>query len=201
MSLIDEIKEAVSIEDCLSHFDVDVPPRGGNVVMISCPLHDEKTPSMAVYRREGRAWCFGCNQGGDVIALTALLMKADIRDAIKHGAWRLNLSPSRPSAEETARRRRERGRRDLRKKCHLLSHRIEASLPRPHNPELLSAWDAAFVSKDAIDEAYWRDGGPAEMATARRYIRDLAAWRRVWEKLLTEVNGEAWEKGGHGPYG
>jgi len=37
-----------------------------------CPLpgHDDRTPSFVVYGNDDRAWCFGCNRGGDVIALT-----------------------------------------------------------------------------------------------------------------------------------
>lgn len=33
-----------------------------------CPFHGEKTPSMKVYRKENRWWCYGaCATGGDVI--------------------------------------------------------------------------------------------------------------------------------------
>jgi len=37
-----------------------------------CPLpgHNDSSPSFTVYRDDDRAWCFGCQRGGDVIALT-----------------------------------------------------------------------------------------------------------------------------------
>lgn len=44
---------------------IDVQRRDG---FTCCPFHGEKTPSMKVYRKENRWWCYGaCNAGGDVI--------------------------------------------------------------------------------------------------------------------------------------
>ena len=37
-----------------------------------CPFHEERTPSFTVFTAEDRAWCFGCNQGGDVLELAGL---------------------------------------------------------------------------------------------------------------------------------
>lgn len=47
-------------------------PAGRNRWRANCPLpgHDDRTPSFVVYGDDDRAWCFGCNRGGDVIALT-----------------------------------------------------------------------------------------------------------------------------------
>jgi hypothetical protein len=44
----------------------------GDKLKACCPLpgHHEKTPSFIVYPAENRAWCYGCNRGGDVIKLT-----------------------------------------------------------------------------------------------------------------------------------
>jgi hypothetical protein len=38
----------------------------------TCPLpgHDDRSPSFVVYEQSDSAWCFGCNRGGDIIALT-----------------------------------------------------------------------------------------------------------------------------------
>jgi hypothetical protein len=48
-----------------------VPTRDGNV---SCPLHEDRTPSLHVYEDPDRGWwCFGCEQGGGVYQLAALL--------------------------------------------------------------------------------------------------------------------------------
>lgn len=38
-----------------------------------CPLHDEKTGSMKLYHGDRGFYCFGCQNGGDVINLTMML--------------------------------------------------------------------------------------------------------------------------------
>ena len=47
-------------------------PSGPDRWRAHCPFHDDSTPSFTVYRRDDRAWCHGCNQGGDVFDLTGL---------------------------------------------------------------------------------------------------------------------------------
>ncbi|MFW6113895.1 MAG: CHC2 zinc finger domain-containing protein [Actinomycetota bacterium] len=189
MTLIEEIKETVSIEDCLEHFGVHVPARGRDPVMVRCPWHEDKSPSLAVYRKQGRAWCYSCNKGGDVVDCTALFMQRNIKDAVHYWADRLHLSPSRPTAEEAARAYQARMRRQMRDVCHVFSHVVEKDMPRPRDPSLLSAWDTAFQSKDAIDERAWRDGGPKNKAEAARCVVELKHWRETWETLLVEING------------
>lgn len=47
------------------------PGRDG---MVSCPLHDDRTPSCRIYDEPDRGWwCFGCQAGGDVYDLAARL--------------------------------------------------------------------------------------------------------------------------------
>lgn len=50
MTLIERIKEELTLEACLDHFGVEVPPRGRDPVMVRCPWHEDKTrawPSIA----------------------------------------------------------------------------------------------------------------------------------------------------------
>jgi DNA primase len=37
--------------------------------VVKCPLHDEDTPSFRWYPESNTFYCFGCNEGGDVITL------------------------------------------------------------------------------------------------------------------------------------
>ena len=37
--------------------------------MVKCPLHDEDTPSFRWYPETNTFYCFGCNEGGDIIDL------------------------------------------------------------------------------------------------------------------------------------
>jgi len=47
--------------------------RSSNNLLGLCPFHDENTPSFYIYVNENRGWCFGCNQGGDVIGIVMRL--------------------------------------------------------------------------------------------------------------------------------
>lgn len=41
---------------------------------VSCPLHEDRTPSLHCYDDPARGWaCFGCGQGGRIYQLAALL--------------------------------------------------------------------------------------------------------------------------------
>lgn len=55
----------------------------GRTLIGLCPLHDERSPSFHIYPKENRAWCYGCNQGGDSINLTMLMHGYNFREAVK----------------------------------------------------------------------------------------------------------------------
>lgn len=70
---IDAVKAAWPIERfCSDLLGAILSPAGRGRWKTPCPLpgHDDRTPSFVVYGDDDRAWCFGCNRGGDVIALT-----------------------------------------------------------------------------------------------------------------------------------
>lgn len=49
-----------------------------------CPLHEEHTPSFAVYPEQGRWWCYGaCQTGGDVFKLVMLKEGLDFKGAVE----------------------------------------------------------------------------------------------------------------------
>ncbi len=61
---IDTIKAAASMEAIMDHYGIEV--RKG---VARCPFHNERNPSMKVYR-DGY-FCFGCGNGGDAITFVA----------------------------------------------------------------------------------------------------------------------------------
>ena len=66
MLIPDKIKSSVSALDACSRYGVEVNRSG----FARCPFHNEKTPSMKIYKGD-RGWhCFGCNRSGSVIDLT-----------------------------------------------------------------------------------------------------------------------------------
>lgn len=63
----EQARDQVTIEALLEAMGVDVPDRG----RIRClwPDHDDRSPSMQIYRDTNSVHCFSCNQGGDVVAV------------------------------------------------------------------------------------------------------------------------------------
>ncbi|WP_425489393.1 CHC2 zinc finger domain-containing protein [Nocardioides piscis] len=70
---IAEVREKARIDDVVSSY-VTLRKAGGGSLKGLCPFHDEKSPSFHVTPARGFFHCFGCQEGGDVIAF---LMKID----------------------------------------------------------------------------------------------------------------------------
>ncbi|WP_432558089.1 DNA primase [Granulicoccus sp. GXG6511] len=68
-----EVRSRAKIEDIVGAA-VALRNAGGGSLKGLCPFHDEKTPSFQVTPSKGLFYCFGCGEGGDVIAF---LMKHD----------------------------------------------------------------------------------------------------------------------------
>jgi hypothetical protein len=181
VTLIEQIQQAVTIEAALSHFGVEVPPRGRDTVMVPCPWHEDKTPSMAVYRRDNRAWCYSCNRGGDVLDITALFIKRDIKEAVRYWADRLGLSTSRPDLGAAREMKEARERGCVRGIAHRASLKAEQGIPRPRDPELLDMFDYVYEAKDAIDQRY---KGVGDRAGLMAYLKALGEWRGYASRLL-----------------
>ena len=56
----------------------------GRSLLGLCPLHNEKTPSFHVYPASNSFYCFGCNQGGDVITLLRSLHSLSFWEAVTY---------------------------------------------------------------------------------------------------------------------
>src|SRR3954469_15526471 len=70
---IAQVRERARIDDLVGEY-VSLRRAGGGALKGLCPFHDEKTPSFNVRPTHGTFHCFGCGEGGDVIAF---LMKID----------------------------------------------------------------------------------------------------------------------------
>lgn len=80
-SLTDDLIQtarSVPIEDILNRQF----RHSGSTLIGLCPFHEERTPSFHIYPKENRGWCFGCNQGGDVISITMLLHGCGFKEAV-----------------------------------------------------------------------------------------------------------------------
>ncbi|MEK9737470.1 MAG: CHC2 zinc finger domain-containing protein, partial [Candidatus Nanopelagicales bacterium] len=52
---------------------VALKPAGGGSFKGLCPFHDERSPSFHVTPSKGMYYCFGCQEGGDVISFVQKL--------------------------------------------------------------------------------------------------------------------------------
>ena len=58
--------------------------KNGKALVGLCPLHNEKHPSFYIYPETNSCWCYGCNQGGDVINLIKLLHGYSFKEAVQY---------------------------------------------------------------------------------------------------------------------
>jgi hypothetical protein len=58
--------------------------RSGQRMFTLCPLHKEKTPSFCIYVENNTFYCYGCNQGGNVIKFVMLLHGLNFKEAVKY---------------------------------------------------------------------------------------------------------------------
>lgn len=63
--------------------DTKKAKRTSNKLLVSCPIHDDKTPSCALYLDNNTFYCFGCHKGGDVINLYQAIHGVDFKEAVK----------------------------------------------------------------------------------------------------------------------
>lgn len=68
MSIFDDVKQAVSIEDAARCYGLTIK----NGITL-CPFHNERTGSLKLY--SDHFHCFGCHEHGDVIKLTSQLLR------------------------------------------------------------------------------------------------------------------------------
>lgn len=71
-----DIKRA---KDCLVTDFVEV----NRIGFAKCPFHNEKTPSFRHYKHTNSWYCFGCNEGGDVIKLVMKIKDISFVEAVR----------------------------------------------------------------------------------------------------------------------
>jgi DNA primase len=87
--LIDQIRDANDIVDLISEY-VPLKKRGKNYVGL-CPFHAEKDPSFNVIPTKQIFYCFGCQEGGNVIHFLMKHEKLGFVEAVKLLAQRANI--------------------------------------------------------------------------------------------------------------
>lgn len=75
----EQVKERLNTREVLTHYGVTPNKKG----FVCCPFHNEKTPSMKVYKDKGGFHCFGCGAHGSVIDFVMMFFDLPFKDAVE----------------------------------------------------------------------------------------------------------------------
>ncbi|HKJ11602.1 MAG TPA: DNA primase [Ornithinimicrobium sp.] len=87
---VQAVKERASIEDVVREH-VTLRPAGTGSLKGLCPFHDEKTPSFTVRPTAGAWHCFGCGEGGDILAFVMAIDHLSFAEAVERLAAQLGM--------------------------------------------------------------------------------------------------------------
>lgn len=87
---LSEIRYRNPIEDVISQY-VELKT-AGNTMKGLCPFHNEKTASFTVYPATASYYCFGCQNGGDVVTFIRQIENLDYIESVKLLADRVGMS-------------------------------------------------------------------------------------------------------------
>ena len=81
------VRDRSRLDDVIGEY-VTLRRAGGGTLKGLCPFHDEKTPSFNVRAGHGTFHCFGCGEGGDVIAFVMKIEHLGFVEAVERLADR-----------------------------------------------------------------------------------------------------------------
>jgi DNA primase len=99
-----EVREKARIEEVVGDY-VTLRNAGGGSLKGLCPFHDEKTPSFNVNPSRGFFHCFGCSEGGDVIAFVQKIDGLSFAETIERLADRFGVQLLREDGDAPRERR------------------------------------------------------------------------------------------------
>ncbi len=150
---VEAVRERVHIEEVVGQH-VALKSAGVGSLKGLCPFHDEKSPSFHVRPQVGRYHCFGCGEGGDVIAFVQKVDGLGFSEAVEYLASTIGLTlryeeggAPRPG-EEPGRRRRL-----------LDAHKVAEEFYREQIATAPAAAGRSFLSARGFDRAAADDFG------------------------------------------
>ncbi|QUQ67968.1 DNA primase [Kutzneria sp. CA-103260] len=87
---IAEVRDRNRIDEVVGEY-VALRRAGGGALKGLCPFHDEKTPSFNVRSTHGTFHCFGCGEGGDVIAFVMKIDHLSFVESVERLAERVGI--------------------------------------------------------------------------------------------------------------
>ncbi|MFJ6674310.1 DNA primase [Actinosynnema sp. NPDC091369] len=126
---------------------------GGGALKGLCPFHDEKSPSFNVRPSHGTFHCFGCGEGGDVIAFVMKIEHLGFVEAVERLADRAGIQLTYEGGGATIQR--DRGTRSRLIEAHRVAAEFYAE--QLTTPDALAARE--FLAQRGFDEAAARQFG------------------------------------------
>lgn len=87
---MNELRYKNPVEEVISSYVV--LKRAGSTFKGLCPFHNERTPSFTVYPNTNSFYCFGCQNGGDVVTFIKNIENLDYVEAVKFLADRAGMA-------------------------------------------------------------------------------------------------------------
>ena len=85
------VRERARIDEVVRDY-VALKPAGGGSLKGLCPFHDERSPSFHVTPSRGMYYCFGCQEGGDVITFVQKLDHLTFAESVEKLAGRTGVT-------------------------------------------------------------------------------------------------------------
>jgi DNA primase len=143
---IAQVRERARIDDIVGEY-VSLRRAGGGALKGLCPFHDEKTPSFNVRSTHGTFHCFGCGEGGDVIAFLMKIDHLSFVEAVERLAERVGVQLTYEGG--TPSRQRDKGTRSRLVEAHRAAAEFYAEQLR--SPDAVTARE--FLAERGFDQA------------------------------------------------
>ena len=146
------VRERARIDDIVREY-VALKPAGGGSLKGLCPFHEERSPSFHVTPSRGMFYCFGCQEGGDVISFLQKVDHLSFAESVEKLAGRAGVTLR--YVEGTAGTQRQQGQRT--RLVEINRRTADFFTGALGSPE--AAIGRAFLTERGFDEEVWRTFG------------------------------------------
>lgn len=186
---VEQIKNNLDIVEVISRYVV--LKKSGHNYMGLCPFHNEKTPSFTVTPSRQIFKCFGCGEGGDVLAFLMKYHNQNFAEVVKEQAEILGIElPRGFSAEKSEQNKKEKD---------ALLKAMNAAMKFYHNNLLNNAAALEYLGKRGVNEvaiSKFRLGlAPNSQNDLKNTLKkDFTNEEMFKAGLLYEKNGEYFDR-------
>ncbi len=182
----EEIKNRLDIVDVISKFVV--LKKSGHNYMGLCPFHNEKTPSFTVTPSRQIFKCFGCGEGGDVLAFLMKINNQNFMEVVQEQAEILGIELPKASSGKDS--------KEYKKEKERLLEAVKYSMEFYHNNLLKNEKALEYLEKRGVGEiaigSFFLGLAPNSNFELKNYLRDFGYTNDEMYKagLLFEKNGD-----------